>query len=165
MKKIIANLFLSGSFILLTGCATMNTVQSKIADMQMQKKQLANGNTVYIDYNVPPTSEWNCKSIDTPQSYNWATLQMQGQFQLRGSHGLLMDKALAYANQQNLNINYINLQIPAENTFTTGSGNVTNSINLNPSAPAIAYYYRCQKINPRHQLGIQRRNEAAIINN
>lgn len=154
MKKL--NLYLlAGGTILLSACSTVgNSITSHLANAEMQKKQLANGNTVYIDYNLTPTQDWNCQQVGSPQSYNWALLKTEGQLHLTGPMGLLRDKALDYANQQNLNPNYINLYIPSTWGFETGNARKTNTTNLSPNAQAVATYYQCQLINPEHKLGV-----------
>lgn len=63
-------------------------------------------------------------------------LKAKGRFNLKGPYGLLINKAIAYADEQNLNPNYINLTIPDEHYFTTGSSRVTNNIDLDPAAQA-----------------------------
>ncbi len=143
----------------LSGCSTMT---DKLADLQLQKKQLANGKTVYVDTNVLPTANWGCTMVDAPQYYNWAQIRLQGQFQWGGPYGILTQKALDYANQQNLQINYINLGIPTENTFSTGSGRFTDHHNLNPNAMAVTAFYNCRQINPEHRLGAEQKNDMSV---
>ncbi|QLH42142.1 MAG: hypothetical protein HWD59_05055 [Coxiellaceae bacterium] len=99
-----------------------------------------------------------------PQYYNWAEIQTKGQFSLKGAHGLLMDKALAYADQEELKTNYINLVIPDEKTFTTGHDRTTTSTERNRSQAA-AVYYQCQQINPNHKIGVEKRSDFSIIVN
>ncbi len=142
MKKTVAVLFMGSAISLLSACNTL-------ANLQTQKTQLQNGNTVYTDINVTPTDNWGCKEVGAPQSYTWSKLQDEGQFKLTGASGLLKDNALAYANQQNLNINYINLTIPKQKTLSIGS---SDSFILNDNAQAIATFYQCQQINPDHKL-------------
>ena len=56
MKKMtLALLATSG---LLSACSTMNSMQGTLANMEMQKRQLANGSTVFIDFNLSPTAVW-----------------------------------------------------------------------------------------------------------
>lgn len=160
MKKInIRLLFVSSLVTLLPACATL-------ANLELQKKPLANGNTAYIDYNLAPTQNWGCKQIDYPQYYNWQALKMSGQFTLEGGRGLLADKAIAYANQMNLNPNYINLQIPEEQTSSTSAGRLTHYTSLNPNAQAIVSYYQCTVINPDHKIGwVQKNNVSFQLSN
>jgi hypothetical protein len=115
-------------------------MHDKLADMTMQKKQLADGSTVYMDINVPPTAAWHCQEIGERQSYNWQMLQVKSMFG-KGPHYALMANALDYANQNNLKPNYINLNIPDETTFSTGDSKSTTSYNLHPGANAIASFY------------------------
>jgi hypothetical protein len=145
-----------------TGCAGW---LDKLADNQVEKRQLNNGKAVFINYNLTPSAEWGCTKVGEPQSYNWGWLQTKGQFHLSGARGLLLDNALDYANEHNLDANYINLQIPDEVTFTTGSSKVTDSTDLHPADKAIASYYQCQKINPQHKLGVIKKTDIGITVN
>ncbi len=116
-----------------------------------------NGNTVYINYNVTPTASWGCGSLVASESYNWAMLKTKGQFlSLRGPTGYLMNKAIDYANDNKLDINYIDLQIPSEVSLSLGDGKVSNSINLSPLDKAYANFYKCHKINPDHKISATR---------
>ncbi len=147
MKKICRNLgVLVAAAAALTGCAVL-------AKLQVQKKQLADGSLVSVVINLPPTPDWNCTSAGVMQSYNWVQLQTEGAYTIKGDIGLLTDKALAYANQAHLKINYINLRIPNQQTFTTGAGPVTSSTVINQNAQATASYYLCQRINPEGKVG------------
>lgn len=147
-------IFMSGTISLLSACSTMQNLHNDLANAELQKKQLANGHTAYINTNVTPTMDWNCKEIGTPQSYNWATLRTEGQFHLSGPVGLLTANALNYANQQNLNPNYINLEIPTEKTI--------EGFNIHPHAQAVAVYYQCERINPQHKIGFQKKESLSF---
>lgn len=162
--KVLSVSQLSIAFIVtaLVGCSTMSGLHDRLADLQLQKKQLANGKTVYLDINVLPQPSWGCRMIDTPQYYNWDQIRMQGQFQWGGPYEILMQNALNYANQQNLNVNYINLGIPDQNTFSTGEGRLMMHHHLNADAMAVVSFYRCQQINPEHQLGAQKSTDLSV---
>lgn len=141
----------------------MNSLHDKIANAEMQKKQLASGRTVYVDFNVMPSPDWKCKNVGTPQVYDWSLIKVQAQLHpLANAHTLLTQKALDYANQQNLKVNYINLQTPIEKQFSTTRGRLTTSRNLNSDATAVALYYQCQKINPEHKIGWERRYVTSV---
>lgn len=150
------------AMLALTGCSTMKNLRNKVADFQIQKKQLADGSTVYMDMNVTPTADWNCKTVGTQQSYNWAMIKTEAQFKFTSGYGLLMDNALAYANQQQLKVNYINLIIPEEKTFSVSKGSFTNYHNLNRGAQAHAVFYQCERINPNHQLAVRKSTNFGI---
>lgn len=161
--KIFYSILLSSVLIASTGCASMaSSFQNKLADLQLQKKQLANGKPVYIDVNLEPASNWACTQVGVPQYYNWSEIRMQSQFQWGGWWGLLTDKALAFANQQNLNTNYINLVIPDENTFSTGTGRFSVHHHLNNYSQAEIHYYQCRAINPSHALGHQEKTDVDV---
>ncbi len=163
MKKSVLSILFVSSTVLLSACTTLNGIHDKLADMEMQKRQLADGSPVYIDFNSTPTANWGCKEYGTLQSYNWQELQVQAQFHFTSNaHSMLMDNALAYANQQNLKLNYLNLQIPTEKTFSTSSGNSTTSLVLNSDAQAVASFYRCKLINPEHNIGWEKKEDISV---
>ncbi len=147
MKKIYSNLgVIVVSIATLAGC-------SVLAKLQIQKKQLADGSPVSVAINLYPTPSWNCTPAGVMQSYNWVQLQTEGAYSFKGDVGVLTDKALAYANQAHLKINYINLHIPNQQTLTTGAGPITSSTVVNQNAQATASYYLCQRINPEGKVG------------
>lgn len=157
-KQVISVLIIGASAVTLSACSTM-------AQLQLQKKQLSDGSVATIAHNLPPTADWGCKQIGTPQAYNWAMLKTQGQFNIKkGPYGMLADKAVGYANQQGLKPNYINLQIPNETTFTAGYKRSSTSYNFS-SAMAVASYYQCQRINPQNKIGWQKKTDTAILIN
>jgi hypothetical protein len=165
MKKIMLITLLTASSLLglLSACSTMNSMQKTLADMEMQKRQLANGSTVFVGLNLPPAADWGCHAVGYSQTYDWAMLRMQGQFTVSGARGLLMDKALTYANQHDmLKINYINIVVPNQNTFTTSNGGMSRSIDLNPGAQAVLEYYQCKVINPHHQIGWEKGTDVSV---
>jgi hypothetical protein len=147
MKNIYSKLGLSiATAAILAGC-------SALAKMQIHHHQLADGSTVGVVINLPPTPNWGCTSAGAVQSYNWMEIQREGALSIKGGIGLLTDKALAYANQEHLKINYINLHLPNQQTVTTGTGRFTSSNVVNQSAQATASYYLCQRINPEGKVG------------
>jgi len=148
--------------VTLAGCSTMSELHDKLVDMQLQKKQLANGKTVYVNTNVLPAANWGCAMTDAPQYYNWAEIRMAGQFQFAGPIGLLTQKALDYANQQSLKANYINLGIPTENTVSTGPGRLEAYADLHPNTQAVITYYTCHRINPEHRLGAIQKTDSWV---
>ncbi len=164
MKKLlIPFLTFSALAFLLSACSSMSTMKNKLADMQYQKKKLSDGSEVLLGINLAPTSAWKCKEIGTPQYYSWSTLQFQGQFNFRGPVGMLADKAVAAANQDNIKPNYINLYIPEEKLFTTGSSKATVSQNYNRDDNAVATYYQCQLINPERKIGSIKTKEVGVL--
>ena len=155
MKNPIAITLTLMSLIVLTGC-------SAIADLQMKKERLADGSTVYVNSNIIPTPNWGCREVARPQSYDWGSIKRRGQFSLSGPQGLLRKKALAYANQQRLKVNYINLQVPEGKTFSVSRGRSTSYYNLNRSARAYAMFYQCQKINPDKKLSVHKSTNIGV---
>jgi hypothetical protein len=146
--------------IFLAGCGTLH---DQLADMSMQKKKLADGSPVSMGINIPPAANWRCNMVTSPKSFNWASLNSESAFTLGNATTLLMDKALAHANQQGLKINYINLQIPPENSFNTGSHRFQMRENLTPNANAFAGYYQCQRINPEHRIGMTKSTDYGVL--
>jgi hypothetical protein len=140
----------------------MNALHDKLADAGVQKKQLADGQLVSVAINVAPTANWGCKKIGVSPAYNWAEIQTQGAFRLSGDVGLLTDKALEYANQQNLRANYINLQIPDGKTLTMAYGKFSSASNLAPQNQAFAFYYQCARINPEHKFSVQKSTDVGF---
>lgn len=141
--------FVSAASILLSGCTTLH---DKLADMSVFKKQLANGDTLNFGTNIVPTASWGCKAVGPVQSYNWAEIKNSAAFTFGNGQTVLMDKAVAYANQQNLKVNYVNLRIPEESTFSVESSVISNEWNLRPDAQAKIFYYQCERINPEHKM-------------
>ena len=136
---------------MLTACSTLG---SKLADAGEQKRQLADGQTVYGRVNQVPTADWHCKQLGMPQFYNWAEMKMEGQFclSLNGGASVLMDKAVDYANKNNLKPNYVDLQLPKEASLGGGpGGGISTSWNLAPGANAVVIFYQCKLINPDKQ--------------
>lgn len=151
MKKLgYCLLFISGAALLTSGCTT---IKNKLADASMMKKQLANGSQVQIGTNVPPTANWGCKEVDMPLYMNWAKLKSQAAFSFDSGYNILMTKAIDYANLQNLRINYINLHIPEEKSFSAGSGSFSTVYDLRRGSQASASFYMCSVINPDRKIG------------
>lgn len=102
--------------------------------------KLANGKIVKIGM-LKPSADWSCRELDT-QSYKWASLEFQGQFtSLNGGYGVLRAKVVKYANDQNLNTNYIYFTIP--DTTTLNRFNLS-AIADNDNVKVI--YYQCNKV-------------------
>jgi len=155
MSNFIKYLFVGISIAGICACTTMKNVHDKFADLQMQKRQLANGDTVWMNFNLKPTQAWACNQVAVSPRYNWAWLKMKAPYNLSSSpYSLLIDNSLDYANQQHLKTNYITLVIPNEMTL--------NNINLHPSAKAFAEYYQCAKINPEHNLGAVKKTAIGV---
>ena len=141
------------TIVLISGCSSF--IMPNLAKLQMQQKKLDNGKEVNINVNVEPTDEWSCKVISEKQGYNWRDLETKGQFTyLQGGRGLLIEKAIEYANINNLAINYINLEIPDEDTTTIGHGGFSIGIHNNYNENAYANFYQCKQINPENKLSI-----------
>ncbi len=109
-----------------------------------------------FDENVAPAESWRCRSVGTPQNYNWQMIQMSGGLQIKGGYKLLIEKATNYINQNQLNVNYVNLVIPNEVTTTFISGRTQDTMTTNPFAQASTEFYKCEFINPEHRLGYKR---------
>jgi len=135
-KQILTNLVILSAALALTGCSTMKDLKNGLADLQLEKKTLNDGQTVYVDYNVEPTAEWGCRKVDRTLSYNWAKFQFDAQFKFSNGMSYLMKEALTYANDNALKINYINLSVPNESTFNQSYGRVSIQQNLDPDAEA-----------------------------
>lgn len=137
MKKVLA---VSSMVLLLAGCATL-------ASTEIQQRQLADGSTLNIDNNVPPTSDWGCTTVDNALKYNWAMVKSKAQLTTLNGQPLayLRDKAVDYANQYKLKANYANIQVP--NETDVGGWNVTGA------RPVTIIFYQCKSINPDHTLG------------
>lgn len=142
MRTTYLMLIIAAALLTLNACST---TKDKIADAAMQKKQLADGSAVSIGTNLLPTAPWGCQEVGTRQSYSWSMLQAQGSFSFTGPQGMLTNKALNYANQNNLKTNYINLMIPSQ--F------LVKGMTVNPAAKATATYYQCKLINPEKNFG------------
>ncbi len=161
MKIVLPLLFISSAAVLFSGCSSMNAMHDKLADMEMQKKQLANGQTVYLDINLEPTPAWGCDKIGARQAYDWRLLQTEGQFTLSGKYGLFTEKAIAYANQNNLSPNYINLIIPEDKSFSV-SVNKEDIYKEDSTNNVYADYYQCDRINPEHKIGVQTHQDTNV---
>lgn len=161
MKKNIIQAALFVGTVLLSGCGAMHSLEKKVASMELKKEKLANGKTVYIDYNVTPTAVWGCQRKGITQSYSWEKIRTEGSFSFKGPYGLLMSNALSYANANHLDVNYINLTIPDENTTSTQSGRLSVKMIDNPNSTAMADFYRCKKINPNKDLGVIRNHDVS----
>ena len=134
-----------------------------MASLQLQEKKLNSGHSVYINFNVSPTNNWQCRTLGTTQSYNWADLQTRGQFtHVQGGRGLLIEKALEYANNENLDINYIDLQLPDESTTSIATGGLSIGMDNNPNANATASFYKCIQINPDSTVGHTKQTNTTI---
>ena len=126
-----------------SGCGTLHNA---LGDPPLQQKQLANGNAVYVDFNVLPTADWRCAKVGAPFVKNWAMATTEAQFHFTNAPSIIMQKALDNANQQNLSANYINITTPTVASI--------GRINVTPTADAVATYYQCEKIDPDHKLGV-----------
>lgn len=134
-------LFITCLTFSLSGCTTL-------AKLQMQKENLANGNTVYINSVVPEPS-WNCLQIaNASPQWNWGWLSLQATLHPFTYNNIpylvLKQKAIDFANQHNLSPNYIYLSIP--------SGISVGSLNLDSMESASASYYNCERINPDNKI-------------
>jgi len=133
MKKIIKPFILSVLALQLSACGG-SLMLSHTQIRHMSKEPLANGSYAYVN-GVAPQDNWQCQHIGE-QSYNWAVDQMKGNLKLGGGYEVLREQALAYANNNNLNPNYIQLTIPEQ----VG----VNGMNVTAFSKARATFYKCQ---------------------
>lgn len=146
------NIFVALS--LLSGCATIHNLHNKLASAAVLKYKLANGNTVYVDTNVVPTTAWGCSEVGTPMQRNWAWLKTKSQFEASSPEVYFTRQAINYADQHKLDPNYINLGIPEETS--------DNGITVGMMKKATASFYQCKKINPDHLIGGERKTSVTI---
>ena len=134
----------------LSGCSTVNAVKQTMANAQNQKRQLADGSTLNIDFNLQPTADWYCTQQGTQQSFDWGMIQNKGQFTMEGSFNMLLDQIANYASQNHLKANYANLITPGGIDISHSTGNFTAT----SSSDSIIYadYYSCKYINPDHKV-------------
>lgn len=125
--------------VFLAACSfTHQPTSGYFAKKSIKQEKLANGTPVQVGW-MKPTGAWQCTQVDT-HSWNWALMKTQGMVSL-SPYTVFNEKALEYASQKNLKINYISLRAP--NEFDLGALNVT------AFSKAVANYYQCKKINPQ----------------
>ena len=139
MKNTLRLLILGGVMTTMAACSMKSTsvIGTRWATTT---DKLASGKIVKIGM-LKPAPDWGCIKLDE-QSYKWSSLQFQGQFtKLDGGYGVLRAKVVKYANDQNLNTNYVYFTIPETTTlngFNLSAIADTDDVNVT--------YYQCNKV-------------------
>lgn len=151
-KQLLSLLIICPAAAFLVACSAGHAVHDMLADASMRKCHLANGRPVSIGTNVIPTASWGCQEIGVRQAYSWYELRKEAMLRFNAPEGILMEKALNYANMTGLQPNYINALIPNKKSSSInimGFGRTRSA----PMTTAFAVYYQCERINPNKQIG------------
>jgi len=139
MTNALGLLVLSGLIAAISACS-VNSTSVIGTRWATTTDKLASGKIVKIGM-LKPTPAWGCLKLDQ-QSFKWSSLQFQGQFtSLNGGYGVLRAKVVKYANDQNLNTNYVYFTIPETTTlngFNLSAMADTDNVNVT--------YYQCSKV-------------------
>jgi hypothetical protein len=133
------------SAVALAACVSTTTTIHK--DNRIYEKKLANGQPVRVGMTAVK-NEWVCTQLDA-NTYNWAQLKyaaFKKYWNKDHENDYFQDQAIDYANQHNLQPNYIYLVEPDEVQENDTEGRLTINTTLNKDAKAQAYFYKC--INP-----------------
>jgi len=107
----------------------------------MFKAKLNDGTSVEYGNRFPPAA-WQCERL-AQNAYKWSSMVSKGAYtHIRGGYGELQSKALNYASEQQLKINYIFYSTPEVTTLPASDPNSQDQIY------AHLYYYQCAKLNP-----------------
>lgn len=139
MKKIIYSSIASLCYIaVLSGCGPSLTYSGGHIK-KISEEKLTAGKVTKVGYTAPQP-EWRCDLLES-QSYNWSNEQFKAQFSfMQNGYTMLQKKALEYAREKNLDVNYIYLDIPKQ----WGMGSGPTSISFTPTAKAYINYLKCQ---------------------
>ena len=148
--------------MILSGCTSLGNEVASAQTHNLTKK-MPDGSILHYDTNVTPTPDWGCTTVGTNQSYDWDTIQTEGQFSFSGPYGLLVDKAIDYLTVNDLKANYVDLIIPTSHTLSfSDSANSYSSYDMNSNSQAVIAMYNCQKINPDLKVGATQGTDIGI---
>jgi hypothetical protein len=118
------------SLTLLAGCSSETTRIKRITE-----EPLTNGKTVKVGYTAPKP-EWQCTLVET-KSFTWSVEQFKAQFSfMQNGYTMLQKKALDYAKEKKLNVNYIYMDVPDQYEVI--------GLNLTAMSKAHVNYLQCK---------------------
>lgn len=138
MKKNILLLSIGSLAVLLSSCSSLRAHKpmslEPLSAKPIGEQTLADGTAVKVGMKRP-TASWKCKEIDSI-SYDWRKIRSESTATI-SPYAVLTKKALSYANDNHLSMNYIFIDTPDHG--------ITNA----PYKKADTIYYQCQKVRPK----------------